>query len=69
MNKIKIGAASMACDDLPFLVSQLMYLRNDKSADPNLINQKIVSVEAKIAKLADAFGFDLVVKSEERKAA
>ena len=69
MNTIKIGAASLACDDLPFLVNQLMYLRNDKSADQKLINQKIASVEAKIAKLADAFGFELVVKSEERKAA
>lgn len=69
MNSIKVGSASLACEDLPFLISQLLYLRNDPKADRNIINQKITLVEAKIAKLADAFGFELVAKSQERKAA
>ena len=69
MNAIEIGKAKLACDDLPYLIHQLYCLANTSKPDPKFVGQKQQLAQEKIAKLADAFGFELVAKSQGRKAA
>lgn len=66
MNKIHVTDAYNAyrrlCDDM-------VYLPSATDATEPTTAARIARIETEIANLADAFGFELVVKSQERNAA